>query len=385
MDPVTIAANIRRLRVARKPKITQREVAEHAGISKVEFIRIEKGQIASPRVTTLQGIADALGVKLQELLIPVRPLKSVRFRSRKRMKERENILANVSRWLDDYVELEQITGDVIPDMLKDIGQQNDPVEAAREARLHLGLDDDEPICDICGLLESAGVKIHTVSVQSSEFFGLSVDDHGPAVVVNVWDKISVERWIFTAAHEFGHLLLHMDAFDAAEEREEDEEEREANLFASHFLMPQRKFQMEWERTRGNAFIDRVLKVKRILRVSYGTVIHRLIELKYVDGRDVWRDFFWSYKKRYGKSLTRKEEPEGMEATDFAPEPRRQREPAALDAADFVENRLSRLVRTAVENDLITVSRAGEILQVPVRQMREIMRDWALEEEYCGAG
>jgi hypothetical protein len=32
-------------------------------------------------------------------------------------------------------------------------------------------------------------------------------DGGPAVVVNVWGRLSVERWIFTAAHELGHLMI----------------------------------------------------------------------------------------------------------------------------------------------------------------------------------
>lgn len=47
--------------------------------------------------------------------------------------------------------------------------------------------------------------------MSDDFFGLSIGpaDGGPAVVVNVWDGISVERWIFTAAHELGHLVLHL--------------------------------------------------------------------------------------------------------------------------------------------------------------------------------
>jgi len=31
----------------------------------------------------------------------------------------------------------------------------------------------------------------------------------------VWERLSVERWIFTAAHELGHLLLHLDAYDVS--------------------------------------------------------------------------------------------------------------------------------------------------------------------------
>lgn len=51
--------------------------------------------------------------------------------------------------------------------------------------------------------------------MSDDFFGLLIGptDGGPAVVVNVWDGISVERWILTAADELGHLVPHLGSYD----------------------------------------------------------------------------------------------------------------------------------------------------------------------------
>jgi Zn-dependent peptidase ImmA (M78 family) len=100
---------------------------------------------------------------------------------------------------------------------------------------------------------------------------------GPAVVVNTWDRISVERWIFTAAHELGHILLHREAYHRSMANEEEQEEKEADRFASHFLMPEESFESEWAQTRGLPLIARVLIVKRIYRVSYKTVLYRLHE------------------------------------------------------------------------------------------------------------
>ncbi|MDD9984029.1 MAG: ImmA/IrrE family metallo-endopeptidase [Gammaproteobacteria bacterium] len=71
---------------------------------------------------------------------------------------------------------------------------------------------------------------------------------GPAVVVNTWDRISVERWIFTAAHEFGHLLLHPDENRRDATELPVQAEREADVFASEFLMPETAFATEWEET-----------------------------------------------------------------------------------------------------------------------------------------
>src|SRR5690606_30495530 len=102
------------------------------------------------------------------------------------------------------------------------------------------------------LLESSGVKVYPISLASDAFFGLSVaaDEGGPAIVVNVWDRISVERWIFSAAHELGHLLRHLDAYDVRHHEEKPDEEKEANEFAAHFLMPEHLFRQEWEDTCG---------------------------------------------------------------------------------------------------------------------------------------
>src|SRR5207245_1218913 len=120
-----------------------------------------------------------------------------------------------------------------------------------------------------------GVKVCAMRIASDAFFGLSVakSDGGPAIAVNVWDRISVERWIFTAAHELGHLLLHFSAYDVARTAEDKSEENEANQFASHFLMPDDVFRSEWDEARGHGLVDRVFKVKRIFHVSYRTVLY----------------------------------------------------------------------------------------------------------------
>ncbi len=61
-----------------------------------------------------------------------------------------------------------------------------------------------------GCWKPTASKLLLLETTQDSFFGLSVGerDGGAAVVVNTWDRISVERWIFAAAHELGHLLLH---------------------------------------------------------------------------------------------------------------------------------------------------------------------------------
>lgn len=365
MNVQVLAQNTRRLRTAKK--VSQKALAESAGLSLPAIKNIE-GARSEPRMSTLQAIAGALDVKIQDLFLPVRKLSTVRFRSTKRMQLRENILADVARWLDDYNYLESLLNERIPfalDNLRELCSRDDIIAAAINCRKTLKLQGDEPIHNICGLLEESGVKMYSMSSASDGFFGLSVDaaDGGPAVVVNVWERISVERRIFSAAHELGHLMLHREAFDAAQTQENKQEEQEADLFAGHFLMPDLGFRKAWDRSGGLHWVDRVLKVKRIFHVSYQTILMRLIANGAAD-KSIWKKFNMAFRRRMNQQLSYKAEPMGISA-----------EPFGLKRFDFYEDRFSRLVRMAVESDGISLGRGAEMLRIRIEEMQELLRNW----------
>jgi Zn-dependent peptidase ImmA (M78 family)/DNA-binding XRE family transcriptional regulator len=369
----SIAANIARLRLDRE--LTQEELAEKAGISRVALGKIERGAVV-PRARTLAGLAKALRVPVGDLVTPIRRLETVRFRAHARAHGREQILAEIAKWLDAYSALEDDLREHRPFVLADLEQQPGPIEAARAARSMIGIGEKEPIRDICGLLEENGVKVLLLEKKSDSFFGLSVGlaDGGPAVVVNTWDRISVERWIFTAAHELGHLLLHPAEYQRHATEFPVQREREADTFASHFLMPDAGFGKEWEETRGHALLVRMLKLKRIFRVSYKTVLYRLVE----SGREsseVWRTFQRQHREHFGKTLRKAEEPKGLERSEFAWNWSRSGEPDGLSQHDFIGDRLSRLVRQALEREHISLGRAAEILGLTREEMRKRAREW----------
>ncbi len=377
-DKATIAANVARLRLDRR--LTQEELATKAGLSRVSLGKIERGTVV-PRARTLDALAKALAVPVGELVTPVRPLESVRFRARAQVHAREQILAEVSKWLDAYAGLEADLGERLPFRFAEgtsASRRDSPEKAAQAARRAVGLGPEEPVRDICGLLEENGVKLLLLETNRDSFFGLSVGprDRGPAVVVNTWDRISVERWIFTTAHELGHLLLHQDEYQRQATDLPTETEREADAFASEFLMPETAFAAEWEGTRGHPLLVRVLKVKRIFRVSYKTVLYRLVE----SGRetaDVWRAFQVQHRRYFGKTLRKTDEPEALQKSEFAWNWSRSGEPAGLSEHDFVEDRLSRLVRRALEEERISLGRAAEILGLTRDDMRRKTREWAI--------
>ena len=382
MSPAPLANNLRRLRDALG--LSQAQVAERAGISRVAYRSIETGA-AQPRFGTLSSLANALSVKIPDLMVEVRALQAVRFRE-KGMTSREQLLVRVAKWLEAYGELEDLLGDREPFGFRRVpGRQphksgiDGAIIAAASARRAVGLKAKDLIRDICGLLEENGVKVYPVSLASEGFFGLSVaaPDGGPAVVVNIWDRISVERWIFTAAHELGHLLLHLNAYDSVQRDPVVSEEKEADVFAAHFLMPPEVFAEEWELARGLSLTDRVLKLKRMFHVSYRTVLHRLQDTTPL-GKSVWGRFQVAYRDRCGRTLAITEEPDGLTAVSFNPamvEAHSAHEPDRMSPTEFCGDRLIRLVRAAVEKHLITLGRAAEILGLDLVEMRQLAASW----------
>ena len=360
-----LAINLRRLRKLKK--INQSELAEMAGISRNAYRNIETGK-SEPRSSTLYSLAEALGVSAFDLLAEVPAVGSLRFRSHTSMTaweraEREQIAVDIARWLDDFNSIEEINNSVVDFIFDGISfERQYPESAAASARELLGLKEEDCINDIISLLERAGIKIRLMNSNLKKFFGLSVGatDGGPAIAVNTENSIPVERQIFTAAHELGHLLLHPDSYQTGETEEDELQESEANMFASYFLMPGSHFNEKWSSCRGSNWVESVLHIKRLFGVSYKTVLNRLVT-EGLAKDDIYDRFVNSYNGRFDRKLVFREGPEEYLA--------RSEEPSSLDRTDFFENRLAWLVAEALDRELITMSRAAEILRITVSELR----------------
>jgi len=359
-----VSANLKRIRKVKG--MTMQKAAEAAGISRMAYHNIENGK-AKPRAGSLQKLAKALNVKIFDLVRPIPELNGVRFRAQKwktekSLSEREEIKGKTAFWMRDFNDLENmLSGEkkkilCIEDVRREI-EGKPPIGAASIMRKCLELEEDEAINDICGLIEYAGIRLHFMDIDLDNFFGFSVDDNplGTAIVVNSNNSISTERKIFTIAHELGHIIMHPGSFND-EDREIEIQENEADLFASHFLMPQNAFNKILKEVSGLNYLEAILHIKRFFKVSYKTVIYRLIDEGIADN-NMWKKFHYDYKQRRN--------------FDF----KGHKEPEPLANIDCIEYRLNRLVREAFEKGLISMSRAAEILDKSIGDMRKLVNGW----------
>lgn len=365
-----IGMNLRRLRHAKGH--SQEQVAAALNVSIASYRNYEADR-AVPPLPRLLTLANFFTVNLDELVNGKRRLLAVRFRADHKLNTREQIIADVEEWLSDYRELEELTGKQTSFSLGRIVEEH-PEMIASAARNEMGIGAEEPVSDICGRLERSGIKVLSKAVNSDHFFGLAVTDDycGPAIAVNTWERIPVERWIFSAAHELGHLLLHQDSFDVSEVAEVAGQEKEANVFASCFLMPPQAFINEWEATRGLSFVDRVMKVKRIFHVSYKTVLYRLFDL--TEKREVWSAFSNGYSRRYQRTLTKTQEPD-PESPDAYSETKAANEPKRLEQEYFISERFQSLIFEVYLAGHIGEQRASELLRIPLGELPFVVEDY----------
>ncbi|MBE7171483.1 MAG: ImmA/IrrE family metallo-endopeptidase [Williamsia sp.] len=101
-----------------------------------------------------------------------------------------------------------------------------------------------PIKDLISLLERNGIAVINLDVAFDKFDGMTVytDDNYPMIFLN--KNMSNDRKRFTLAHELGHQIMHLpfrfehSIYDRLE-KDANVLEKEADMFASEFLMPEK--------------------------------------------------------------------------------------------------------------------------------------------------
>ena len=154
-----------------------------------------------------------------------------------------------------------------------------PQDVARHNRQKLGLSSDKPVRNIISLLESNGIIIFEID-ETDKFDGISfITNNGiPVIIIN--KNFPNDRKRFTIAHELGHVLLHNENnYSIPLHRDnEKQKEKEANEFASEFLMP------EEEIRRSLKFLKMkdLVSLKSYWLTSMSSIIRRAKDLECID-------------------------------------------------------------------------------------------------------
>ncbi|MET7605145.1 XRE family transcriptional regulator [Streptomyces avermitilis] len=289
-----------RITLARKRRgLTLAELSDRAEVSLQSLSNYETGRTA-PRPDTLAKIASALdfpvaffeGPELDEL-----PPEGISWRARSKTSARVleaaraagTLGAMLYEWIDERFRLPAAN---VPSLGKP-----DPETAAGMVRTRWGLG-EAPAPNMVHLLEAHGVRVFSLDPDHAEVDAFAVWRNGvPFVFLNTLK--SAERGRFDAAHELGHLVMHGSEHACSG----PEAERQANDFASAFLMPRASVLGHMP---SGAHVDQILRAKRIWNVSAMALTYRMHDLHLLSD--------WQYRSTCAELSRlgyRSGEPQGM--------------------------------------------------------------------------
>lgn len=284
--------NAKRLALARmRRRMTGKALAGAAGITADTLSRLEKGH-RQPDDRTVTKLAVALRYP-EEFFFGDDPADidyaGVSFRSFSKMSATEKDAAisagslglQLSAWVEDRFDLPE------PD-LPDLSYQPDAEKSALEARQYWGIG-ERPIGNMVGLLESKGVRVLALNEDTANVNAFSFwRDGKPFIFLNNYK--TPESSIFDATHELGHLLMHC----KGDLRGDRLLEREADSFASAFLMPENdvRSNVTWPITS-----DRIIHTKKRWRVSAFALLVRLWRLKVIKTEHHYRSLCIDLSRR----------------------------------------------------------------------------------------
>lgn len=309
--------------------------------------------VPSPRV--LAVLAKALGVS-QSYFLDTQgiELTGVKFRTKANttVRDRAHVESEVLEWIERYLQIELILDldsakwQCPIDPPRQLCEVNDAEQLARDVREEwkLGID---PIPNMTELLEEKGLKVLTVTLplHVSGFTCLvGCGEHRPEIpVIIVNNQFSLERRRLTLAHELAHRLIEVDSLN------DKDEEKAATLFAGAFLLPHEHLLRDVGKHRNALGYKELIDLKRLYRVSGAALLMRLRQLNVISESTLIY-IFQTIARGW-----RTQEPDELEG---------EKERGQLEQA----LRFERLCYRALAEELISLTKAAELLQLPAHEV-----------------
>lgn len=332
-----------RIKQARKAKaLSLRGLAEQVEISPMAISKYER-DMDMPSSAVLVKLASVLGMSIDYFFRPnllTIQLQSYRKHTRLGIKNQEAIQAHIQDWLERYTEVESLfPGDpsFLPLPCYKVKSFKDVEEASIMLRMdwELGLD---PIENLIQLLEDRGIKIGLVE-GFEHFDACTFIANGKPVIIS---KINLpgDRQRFNIGHELGHQVLDIDS--------SLDPEKVAHRFIASFLVPAIAARYELGEKRTTIDLGELLILKHKYGLSMQAWIYRAKDLNIITQATADRLF-----RRFRVNNWHRCEP----GREYLPE------------KPF---RMQRLVYRALAEDIISRSKAQELLGESITQI------WARE-------
>lgn len=296
-----------RLTLARELRgITKAEVADRVSKTAAAIGQFENGR-ARPDAVTLAALALALGVPIaffaRKQIAPLMSIDECHFRSLRSasQRERRRLLA-MGTLLCDLLSHVENEVDLPAEEVSRVGETPRSLEEIEECAVRvrrawgLGLG---PIPNVITLLERMGAIVSIIPHDCREVDAFSAWHAGRPLVFLIAHKSAASRTRFDAAHELGHLVMHADVVAGSPELE-----RQANRFASAFLVPRESFLAECPRWLN---WPHFYELKRRWRVSVAALIKRAYDLECISESSYRRAFV--HLNKTGERTREKHEPQ----------------------------------------------------------------------------
>lgn len=276
-------------------------------VSKQAVSKYENGK-TNPSPETIMKISDILEVPISFLTKGDENLANhlnkspFFFRTLKTTKKYEKEYAHIKlKWayeLDDA--LRKLAGkDLLPN-IPDLSNIKGIEQKSIALRQYWGLG-LEPVDNMVDLLENNSIPVFCINTNQVKIDAYSQYlDERPIVVLNSSRGTAV-RWRFDIAHELGHLILHknISKSELDDPIKYEQIEKEANIFASAFLLPKDSFGVSIASDKLTYF----LKLKKKWKVSVAAMIYRAKSLEIISEEKAER-----LSKQISIKGWRKEEP-----------------------------------------------------------------------------
>ncbi|MDD6669356.1 MAG: XRE family transcriptional regulator [Bacteroidales bacterium] len=322
-------------------------LCEKAGnaLSKQSISKYETGKMM-PDSKSLIILANALGLSVDYFFRPLGVVvERVEFRKKSKLGKKQELAIKevVKDNLERYFEIESfndIKSEFKPICRNVLIQSEDDVFSfvtRIKSEWKLG---EDGINNLIEILEENQIKVIEIDAPNS-FDGLSgyVNDKNPFIVLN--RNCNSERKRFTALHELGHLIL---TFDSSIDQRGVEQL--CHLFASEMLISKDVFIQRIGLNRKDISLQELQDIQIQFGISIDALMHKAWALNIVTES--------RYKTFHIKKNRNQQFKEEVDRSRYKTEQ---------------TNRFVRLVYRALASEIISISKAGVLLNVPVGVVR----------------